>query len=247
MATTVTLRSHQESQSQVVEQAPVVQEEMEFEMEELEPEEEVTEPQPVSPDFHALTPYDEPFPEVLRGENGPSVLFFHGNISLLSSRMVAMVTRGQSTMLESCRRLAGQVAQKGYTVLVGGFRDEDQWIIGGALDHQSPVVIILHSGLATVQLPPQLEQWVQQGLVLVISAVFPKTRYTEDNAKRRHGYMVALSEYTIAVQVSAKAGSWDLCQQTLGAKKRLFLAPTSDAGNKALVGKPGVTVLGTKK
>ncbi len=198
-------------------------------------------------EYFSITVHDELFPQALKGEHMPHAIFYHGNPTLLGTPMIAAVTRGKSTMLESCRKLGAMVASKGKSLLVGGCRDEDMYFIAGALESGANVIVALHHGLEEEKIPAELEAWVQQGRVLFVSFSLPNARYTEQQAKERNAVMVALSDYTVAAQVSAKAGSWNLCEQTRAAGKRLFIMNTKDEGNQALIGKPGVTVITYKQ
>lgn len=204
-----------------------------------------------------LTYFDEQFPDCLRNaldENGrsqpPIIIFYKGNVSLLSQQSIAIIGRRNPSDLAQkiSFNLAKSVAEEGLCVVSGLAEGCDTYAHLGAMSaYKGKTVAILAHGLDMVY--PKINTMLAQRIVdnqgLLISEYPLYTLPTKYSFVDRDRLQSALALATVVVETEVEGGSFHAARACLKANKRLFAidslgTPAScSAGSKELVKEGG--------
>jgi len=173
------------------------------------------------------TVLDDDYPANLRLiHNLPPFLFYRGQLQPDDARSVAVVgTRGPTRDgLQRARRLAGDLAADGVTVLSGLARGIDTAAHEACLHKGGRTIAVLGSGLNHVY-PPEnaglAELISRRGAV--VSQFWPDRPPTRDSFPRRNVVMSGLGQGTVVIEASGTSGARMQARFALEHGKKLFL------------------------
>ena len=204
-----------------------------------------------------LSYFDEQFPDCLRtalDESGrpqpPMIIFYKGNVSLLSQQSIAIIGRRNPSDLAQriSYNLARSVAEEGLCVVSGLAEGCDTFAHLGALSaKKGKTVAILAHGLHMVypKINTTLAKRILDNQGLLISEYPIHTLPTKYSFVDRDRLQAALASATVVVETEVEGGSFHAARACLKANKRLFTidslcSPANcSAGSKELVKEGG--------
>ena len=204
-----------------------------------------------------LSYFDEQFPDCLRtalDESGrpqpPMIIFYKGNVSLLSQQSIAIIGRRNPSDLAQriSYNLARSVAEEGLCVVSGLAEGCDTFAHLGALSaKKGKTVAILAHGLDMVypKINTTLAKRILDNQGLLISEYPIHTLPTKYSFVDRDRLQAALASATVVVETEVEGGSFHAARACLKANKRLFTidslcSPANcSAGSKELVKEGG--------
>lgn len=176
-----------------------------------------------------LVPPDPRFPRALREiPDAPTLLFARGKLALLQSTCVAVVgSRDHSGYgADVCRRLAGQVAAAGLTVVSGMARGLDAVAHIAALDAGGGTIGVLGNGLGVVYPAANralYERVADHGCLL--TEFPPGERPTAGSFPRRNRLISGMSKVTTVVEARAGSGALITAECALGQGREVLAVP----------------------
>ena len=176
-----------------------------------------------------LVPSDSRFPRALREiPDAPTLLFARGRLDLLQSTCVAVVGSRDHTRYgaEVCRRLAGQVAAAGLTVVSGMARGLDAHAHLAALDVGGGTIGVLGNGLGVVYPAANrrlYDRVAKDGCLL--TEFPPGERPTAGSFPRRNRLISGLSKVTTVVEAGAGSGALITAECALGQGREVLAVP----------------------
>lgn len=173
------------------------------------------------------TVLDDDYPANLRLiHNLPPFLFYRGQLQPDDARSVAVVGTRDPTPdgQRRARKLAGDLAAAGVTVLSGLARGIDSTAHAACLDAGGRTIAVLGSGLMRVY-PPEnsalAEQIAERGAV--VSQFWPDRPPTRDSFPRRNIVMSGMGQGTVVVEASSTSGAKMQARYALEHGKKLFV------------------------
>lgn len=170
------------------------------------------------------------------GEQAPRELHVLGNASFLRNRLLAFFCsqRCPGSVLAKLYDLAQIVSQQPITV-VGGFQSPvEQEFLFRLLRSALSVIVCPARNLETMRLPPEFEEPLQQGRLLLLSP-FPASvqRLSRPLAVERNRFVAALADRILVAHASSGGALESLCRELDGTKKNRFTL--QDEANQGLV------------
>jgi DNA processing protein len=181
-------------------------------------------------DVDLLTPYDDLYPEQLRNHHAPLKLFIRGDEELLTSPLVSFAGSrdANDSAIEWAGRIAGGLAEEGYTIVSGGAFGIDVAAHHAALDHNGPTIIVSPSG-HNVPYPKAHEdlfaQVIKQGLV--VSHRFPDEDPSRGSFLYRNKTNSALSKAIVIAAASDDGGSMSQFETAVKQNKTILVPDES--------------------
>ncbi|SEL93678.1 DNA-processing protein DprA [Haloferax larsenii] len=176
------------------------------------------------------TPYDSLYPEQLQTQHAPLKLFTKGDESLLTSSMVSFAGSrdANDSAIEWTSRIAGGLADEGYTIVSGGAFGIDAAAHRAALDKRGPTIIVSPSG-HNVPYPKAHEELFKRVINegLVVSHRFPNQDPARGGFLYRNRTNSALSEAIIIAAASDDGGSMSQFETAVKQGKTVFVPDES--------------------
>lgn len=172
----------------------------------------------------------------------PPLFFGCGNRQLLNRGGLTVVGSRNAAPgdLDFARRLGGDAAAEGCSIISGGARGIDESAMSGALEKEGTVVGVLADRLlAAATSAKYLPALMARNLVLV-SPFNPEAGFEVGNAMARNKYVYCLADAAVIVHSGTKGGTWSGALETLKQGwVPVWVKPTEDpqAGNAGLVAK----------
>ncbi len=190
-----------------------------------------------------LTRSDPAYPTRLKQRlklTAPAVLFGCGNIRLLEQGGVAVVgSRNASEEdLSYARRIGGQAARDGVSIVSGGARGIDEAAMLGALDAEGHAVGVLPDNLLRASSSMKYRKHLLADSLVLVSPFYPEAGFNAGNAMGRNKYIYCLADSAIVVHSGTSGGTWTGALENLQKRwTRIWVKPTSDpsAGNAQIV------------
>jgi DNA processing protein len=176
-----------------------------------------------------LIPPDSRFPKALREiPDAPMLLFARGRLELLQSMCVGVVGSRDHTRYggEVCRRLAGEVAAAGLTVVSGMARGLDAVAHHAALDAGGGTIGILGNGLGIVY--PAANRVLYDRVALsgcLLTEFPPGERPNAGSFPRRNRLISGLSRVTVVVEAGAGSGALITAECALAQGREVLAVP----------------------
>lgn len=201
----------------------------------------------------AITYRDRDFPQPLKSiYNPPLVLFYRGNINLLTSeRIVAMVGARKASVYgrNVAHYLGKQLASHGVVIVSGGAKGIDRFSHEGALQGKGETVAVLGCGI-DVTYPREngrLFQEILAGGGLLISEYPPHTQPLAHHFPMRNRIIEGLAKGVIVVEAKASSGSLITADMAINDGRDVFAVPgnildSQAAGNHWLIRQGAITV-----
>ena len=177
--------------------------------------------------IRTITVIDPAYPMNLRAIfNRPPMLFVKGSLLEQDEKAVAVVgTRTASKEgLTQARRLAGELASRGITVLSGLARGIDTAAHEGALDAGGRTIAVLGHGIYRVY-PPENEKLAEriESSGALVSQFWPDAPPTRYSFPMRNVTMSGMAVGTVVVEASSTSGAKMQARLALEHGKRVFL------------------------
>ena len=162
-----------------------------------------------------VTRADVAYPKLLKvrlGKNCPPLFYYAGDLSLTGRKSVGFV--GSRNVDENDQRFTEQTVSKvnalGYAVVSGGAKGVDTIAGDTALQNGSAVIYYLADSMVKRIRSRETITAIQNGRLLLLSAVRPDMGFTAATAMMRNRYIYAQSAGTVAVRADyKKGGTWN--------------------------------------
>lgn len=184
----------------------------------------------IKENIHLVTPEDEIYPkELLKIPDYPAVLYVRGDISFLNdSFSVAVIgTRRPSTYgTEACRRIAGDLAKEGFTVISGGALGIDSVSHRSAIEAGGKTVLVLGCGHLGGYLPEneELREAVCENGA-VISEYPPLTKASSFTFPKRNRIISGLSKGVLIIEAGSTSGTLNTASHAVNQGRDVFALP----------------------
>ena len=168
-------------------------------------------------------------PRLLDLEDPPAILFFRGDISVLSRKCVAMVgSRAASyTGQKAAARIAADLSRSGVTVVSGLAYGIDACAHRGCIDGGSPAAAVTGCGL-DISYPAGnlrlMEEIISRGGVL-LSEYAPGDKPAGWHFPVRNRIISGISEALVLIEARIRSGSMTTVQHALDQGKEVFVYP----------------------
>lgn len=173
------------------------------------------------------------YPALLREIHVPPViLYFQGNVKLFAhDKNIACVgaRKAHRYVHEALMHLIVPMMAQGWIVVSGGAQGADTFAHQAALDHQSPTIVVVGSGLCHVyplQNKKLFEQVVQAG-GLIVSPFSMQTLPDPWNFPQRNRIISGLSQGCLVLQAAEKSGALITAKCALDQGREVFAVPGS--------------------
>jgi predicted Rossmann fold nucleotide-binding protein DprA/Smf involved in DNA uptake len=192
-----------------------------------------------------ITRSDPDYPVRLKRllRNGSPPLFFGcGHRQLLNRGGLTVVGSRDASEgdLEFARRLGGETAAAGYSIVSGGARGIDESAMLGALEKEGTVIGVLSDRLLKATTSSKYRPALMAKNLLLISPFNPEAGFDVGNAMARNKYVYCLADAALIVHAGTKGGSWSGALENLKhGWVPLWVKSTEDkdSGNAQLVAK----------
>lgn len=164
--------------------------------------------------IYVVTRADAAYPKMLKyrlGKSCPPLFYYAGDLSLAKTKSIGFVgSRGAD---ENDRRftekVAGSINKLGYSVVSGGAKGIDTIAGDASLKNGCAYIAYLADSMVKRIRSSDTIKAIQNGRVLLLSAVSPDTSFTAATAMMRNRYIYAQSEATVVVHSDyKKGGTW---------------------------------------
>lgn len=196
-------------------------------------------------ELNIVTYIDDDYPKSLRQiYDFPIVLYVWGELKTVDNQAIAMVGSRNYTHYGqvSARKLAFQLASRGYTILSGLARGVDTFSHEGALAAGGRTVAVIGSGLSQVYPPENMElaQKIADGNGAIVSEYPLSTPPNKKNFPMRNRIVAGWSEGVLVVESPLWSGSLITANLAGEMGKTLYAVPgqidsPSSAGCHALI------------
>lgn len=187
------------------------------------------------------------YPKLLKEIHVPPVLlYFQGDIKLFANeRNIACVgaRKAHRYTHEALMHLIVPMIQRDWVVVSGGAQGADTFAHQIALDHKSPTMVVVGSGLCHVY-PAQNKQLFEKVVKsggLIVSSFSMQTLPEPWNFPQRNRLISGLSQGCLVLQAAEKSGALITAQCALDQGREVFAVPGSifdplSAGCHSLIG-----------
>ncbi len=181
---------------------------------------------------------NEDYPaNLLRADDAPPILYLAGTLDASDERAVSVIgTREPSeASTDLARRLSGEFAGAGFTVVSGLALGIDAAAHEGALDARGRTLAVLGSGIRNIHPRshvPLAERVIESGGLL--SELHPNTPVQGRNLMARDRIVSGLSLAVVVVEAGLKSGSLDTASKAQK-QGRLVLAVPGSPGTDELI------------
>ncbi len=174
--------------------------------------------------------------------SSPPLFFGCGNRQLLNRGGLAVVGSRNAAPgdLDFARRLGGDAAAEGCSIISGGARGIDESAMSGALEKEGTVVGVLADRLLAAATSAKYRPALMARNLVLVSPFNPETGFDVGNAMARNKYVYCLADAAVIVHSGTKGGTWSGALETLKQGwVPVWVKPTEDpqAGNAGLVAK----------
>ncbi len=184
-----------------------------------------------------ITRSDREYPVRLKRRlknSSPPLFFGCGNRQLLNSGGLAVVGSRNATEvdLDFARRIGGESAAAGYTIVSGGARGIDESAMQGALENDGTVIGVLADRLLKATTSTRYRQALMAQNLVLMSPFNPEAGFDVGNAMARNKYVYCLADTAVVVHSDIKGGTWNGALENLkNAWVPLWVQPTQDKGS----------------
>ncbi|MDP8253716.1 MAG: DNA-processing protein DprA [Candidatus Kaelpia aquatica] len=171
---------------------------------------------------------DKDYPEDLKNiPDAPIVLYVKGVLDNLGFNVAVIGSRKASPYgLSTAKRLSGQLASLGVTVISGMARGIDSAAHKGALEVGGRTVAALGSGLLNIYPPENIELAKQISKNGAVISEFPlRTAPLRENFPRRNRIISGLSKGVIVVEAALRSGALITADLALDQGRDIFAVP----------------------
>ena len=194
---------------------------------------------------------DKEYPQVLKKKLknfAPSVFFVCGNQAILNTKAIAVVgsRKTSNERLDFARRLGGDIADAGYSILSGLAKGVDEEAILGSLEKGGTAIAFLADSLSKKSTSKKYRKFIKDGNLVLLSLVNPTAGFNVGNAMQRNKYIYCSSDKAVVVHSTLeKGGTWAGAVENLKAnwtETFVFVNEEECAGNDELIKKGAVAL-----
>lgn len=184
-----------------------------------------------SNDISVIGITDEQYPDSVRTNPAPVLLYAKGNIDLLTKPTVGVSGSRETNTIgqQWIRSLATKISQEGYIVVSGGARGADTAAHRGAIETSNSTIIVLGTGV-NIPYPPEnqslFDEVIQAG-GLLLSMRPPDAQATSHAFIERNELIAALSDGLIFVAADESGGTMTQYQMARNRGRSTFVPPTA--------------------
>ncbi len=184
-----------------------------------------------------ITIDDEKYPRLLRETSSPPcLLFYKGNLDLLTSRSIAIVGSRKPSLagVKIARNLAFELAQKGFVIVSGLARGIDTAAHKGALEAGGATVAVLGTGIDRVY--PSENQELAEDISrrgLLIAEYPPGVPPLKQNFPQRNRIISGLCLGTVVVEAGKSSGALITAGFALEENREVFAVPCSPLASQS--------------
>lgn len=196
-----------------------------------------------------VTTEDGEYPRALREKLGgscPPLFYTAGKTELLERKAMGFVGSRSAGAedLRFTRRCVRKAVENGYAVVSGGARGTDSAAESEAVSSGGSAVSFLSDSMLKKLKNAGTVRAVQEGRLLLLSAVHPEAGFQAGVAMMRNRYIYAHSSGTVVIRADyQKGGTWAGAADALRRGWSPVLCRNSDApGNRALIEKGAVPI-----
>lgn len=183
-------------------------------------------------DADLITQESENYPQLLKQTpQAPPVLFYRGNIDLLSMPQLAIVGTRRPTQvgIENTRAFSKHLAEGGFTITSGLALGVDGHAHQGALEAKGSTIAVMATGIE--QIYPQRHQALAASIVdsngLLLTEFFPNVAPKAENFPRRNRIISGLSLGVLVIEAAVKSGSLITARCSVEQNRDVFAIPGS--------------------
>jgi predicted Rossmann fold nucleotide-binding protein DprA/Smf involved in DNA uptake len=161
-----------------------------------------------------VTSWDDGYPKILKtrlGKFAPPVLYYAGDLFLLSSRGVAIVGSREidDAILKFTDRLSLRCVAGGLSIVSGGARGVDSIAENAANRVEGNAIVVVADSLEKKIRQKDTRDAILRKKALILSAFRPDMPFQAFAAMERNKYIYALANYAVVVSSSYnKGGTW---------------------------------------
>ena len=180
--------------------------------------------------IRTITFFDAGFPAVLREIEDPvAILFYQGNLSCLSEKLIGMVGSRQASYsgLKAAHKIARDLSREGVSVVSGFAYGIDAPSHRGCIEGGSPTIAVMGCGLDQ-NYPADhagLRKQVLDTGGILLSEYAPGEKPMAGNFPYRNRIISALGEALILVEAKIRSGSLRTVDHALSQGKEVFVYP----------------------
>ena len=179
--------------------------------------------------------------QLLRNSS-PPLFFGCGNRQLLNGGGLAVVGSRNANEgdLDFARKLGGEAAAAGYSIVSGGARGIDESAMLGALEKEGTVIGVLSDRLLKAVTSSKFRPALMAGNLVLMSPFNPEAGFDVGNSMARNKYVYCLADAAVIVHSGTSGGTWSGALENLKhGWVPVWVKPTDDrgAGNAQLVAK----------
>lgn len=199
---------------------------------------------------HFTTRADAEYPIRLKkilGKACPPIFCYSGNLDILSHKAIGFV--GSRSVNEAdmdfTKLIVIRSVENGYAIVSGGAKGTDSVALDTALEMEGNSIAFLSDSLIGKLKLKTVRKAVQEGRLLLISAVKPNAPWNVGNAMARNKYIYAQSQGTVVVKSDFNTGgTWSGATECLrnGWVPVYCWNNTEYKGNQALIEKGAVAI-----
>jgi predicted Rossmann fold nucleotide-binding protein DprA/Smf involved in DNA uptake len=192
-----------------------------------------------------ITRSDPDYPARLKKllkNSSPPLFFGCGHQQLLNQGGLTVVGSRNAVEgdLHFARKLGGEAAEAGYSVVSGGARGIDESAMLGALEKEGTVIGVLSDRLLKAVTSSKYRPALMAKNLVLMSPFNPEAGFDVGNAMARNKYVYCLADAAVIVHSGTTGGSWSGALENLKhGWVPLWVKPTADinSGNAQIVAK----------
>ena len=160
-----------------------------------------------------ITRSDPDYPARLKKllkNSSPPLFFGCGNRQLLNRGGLTVVGSRNATEgdLDFARKLGGEAAEAGYSIVSGGARGIDESAMLGALEKEGTVIGVLSDRLLKAATSSKYRPTLMAKNLVLVSPFNPEAGFDVGNAMARNKYVYCLTDAAVIVHSGATGGTW---------------------------------------
>lgn len=179
--------------------------------------------------------YPQTLKDNLKLKFAPPLIYIKGNKSLLHDDTIAIVgsRKAGNVSLEFTKNIAINATKKYQCVVSGGAKGVDQAALDESIKANGHSILVLPQGILTFSSGmKKYYKHIVEGNLLILSAFFPKARWSTGLAMGRNKYIYGLSKKIYVAESDSKGGTWSGALEGLKAQRTIYIrSPKDDEKN----------------
>lgn len=173
------------------------------------------------------------------GRSSPVVLYYRGDVSILSEDSVAIVgsRKASAKSLEFADLIAKQAVESGHPTVSGYAAGVDRQALDSSIKYGGKSIVVLPQGIMTFSSGfKALYREIISGRVVITSAFYPTAPWSKELAMARNPIIYAFAKQIYVAESSAKGGTYSGVENGLKKGRTIFVRyPDADENNANLL------------